>query len=143
MTMPPIPTWYQGREQVGVFLSSWVLTGSKRWRLIPARANGQLAFGAYAWDEKKQAFVADAVKVVGLRGTQIEEITAFRTPDALHGLGLPDTIPAHWQSQRPGRSSVTAGRDGNVGDELRCQPEQDPSVQEFLGPFLCTRRTAG
>jgi hypothetical protein len=79
-----------------------VLTGSKRWRLIPARANGQLAFGAYAWDEKAQAFVADAVKVVGLRGTQIKEITAFRTPDALHGLGLPDTIPAHWQSQRPG-----------------------------------------
>ena len=95
MTMPPIPTWYQGREQVGVFLSSLVMAGSRRWRLIPARANGQLAFGAYVWDEKAQAFVADAVKVVGLRGTQIEEITAFRSPDALRGLGLPDAIPAH------------------------------------------------
>src|SRR6516225_2994524 len=100
MTMPPIPTWYQGREQVGVFLNSWVLTGAQRWRLLPARANGQLAFGAYVWDEKAQAFVADAVTVVGLRGTQIEEITAFRTPDALRGLGLPGAIPAHWQGQR-------------------------------------------
>ena len=100
MTMPPIPTWYRGREQVGVFLRSWVMAGPKRWRLIPARANGQLAFGAYVWDEKAQAFVADAVKVVGLRGTQIEEITAFRNLDAVLGLGLPGAIPAHWQGQR-------------------------------------------
>ena len=103
MTMPPIPTWYRGREQVGVFLRSWVMAGPKRWRLIPARANGQLAFGAYAWAEKAQAFVPDAVKVVGLRGTQIEEITAFRNPDAVLGLGLPGAIPGTMaEPARPG-----------------------------------------
>jgi hypothetical protein len=32
--------------------------------------------------------------VVGLRGTQTEEITAFRTPDALRSLGLPAAVPA-------------------------------------------------
>src|SRR5262249_51333465 len=43
LTMPPLPSWYHGRDQVAAFLSGTVLTGSTRWRLIPARVNGQLA----------------------------------------------------------------------------------------------------
>lgn len=94
MTMPPLPTWYQGREQIGAFLGGWVLAYPRRWRLIPARANAQLAFGAYIWDEAAQTFLPEAVMVVGLRGTQTEEITAFLTPGALRSLGLPAAVPA-------------------------------------------------
>jgi RNA polymerase sigma-70 factor (ECF subfamily) len=95
MAMPPLPAWYRGREQVGMFLSRWPLAGAKRWRLIPACANGQLAFGAYAWDDKAQTFTPHAVGVLTLRGAQIEEITAFLTPDAFHRFNLPDAIPAN------------------------------------------------
>jgi RNA polymerase sigma-70 factor (ECF subfamily) len=88
MAMPPLPTWYRGREQVAAFLSGGPLAGATRWRLIPARANGQLAFGAYAWDAQAQAFMPYAVNVLTLRGTQIQEITGFLTPDAFRGFDL-------------------------------------------------------
>jgi RNA polymerase sigma-70 factor, ECF subfamily len=91
-TMPPLPSWYSSREAVATFLRGWPLSGVKRWRLIPARANGQLAVGGYVWDEETRAFLPHGVNVLTLRGAQIEEITAFLTPDAFRGLGLPDAI---------------------------------------------------
>jgi RNA polymerase sigma-70 factor (ECF subfamily) len=95
MTMPPLPTWYRGREQVAIFLGGGLLAGATRWRLIPVRANGQLAFFAYAWDDKTQAFMPHAVNVLTLRGAQIQEITAFLTPDAFRGFDLPAAVPAN------------------------------------------------
>jgi RNA polymerase sigma-70 factor, ECF subfamily len=92
MTMPPLPSWYRGREAVAVFLRGLPLGGAKRWRLIPARANGQLAFGKYIWDEERHAFMPHGVNVLTLRGTQIEEITAFLTPDAFRQFGLADAL---------------------------------------------------
>jgi RNA polymerase sigma-70 factor, ECF subfamily len=94
MTMPPLPTWYHGRQQVGTFLSGRALTGATRSRLIPVHANGQLAFGAYTWDEKTQACTPHGVIVLTLRGAQIEEITAFLLPDAFPSFDLPSAIPA-------------------------------------------------
>ena len=94
MTMPPLPTWYRGREQVAIFLGGGPLAGAKRWRLIPARANGQLAFCAYAWDDKTQTFTPYAISVLTLRGAQIQEITAFLGPDTFRGFDLPAAVPA-------------------------------------------------
>jgi RNA polymerase sigma-70 factor, ECF subfamily len=91
LVMPPLPAWYRGRDQVGVFLDG-LLAAPARWRLVPARANGQLAFGAYAWDDQAQAFLPRAVDVLTLRGTQIQEITAFLGPDAFGGFGLPAAL---------------------------------------------------
>ena len=93
LAMPPLPTWYRGRQQVAIFLSSGPLAGATRWRLIPARANGQLAFGAYAWEDKTQTFTPRAVDVLTLRGAQIQEITAFLTPDAFRRFDLPGILP--------------------------------------------------
>ena len=95
MTMPPLPTWYRGREQVANFLGGGPLAGATRWRLIPVRANGQVAFFAYAWDDKTQAFMPHAVNVLTLRGAQIYEITAFLTPDAFRGFDFPAAVPAY------------------------------------------------
>jgi len=71
------------------------LAGATRWRLIPVRANGQLAFFTYAWDDKTQAFMPHAVNVLTLRGAQIQEITASLTPDAFRGCDLPAAVPAN------------------------------------------------
>src|ERR687896_322730 len=62
-TMPPLPTWYRGREAVGAFLRGHVLSSENRWRLVPARANGQLAFGNYRWDEERQSFLPRSISV--------------------------------------------------------------------------------
>ena len=94
MAMPPRPTWFRGRQQVGLFLRTGPLAGAMRWRLMPARANGQLAFGCYLWDEETQTFLLHGVNVLTLRGTQIEETTTFLTPGVFRRFGLPGAIPA-------------------------------------------------
>ena len=62
------------------------------WRLVPARANGQLAFGKYIWNREKRTFMPHGVNVLTLHGSRIAEITAFLTPDAFGRFGLADEI---------------------------------------------------
>ena len=44
MEMPPIPTWFSGRDAVSGFLGRRVLRRPDQWRLVPTRANAQPAF---------------------------------------------------------------------------------------------------
>jgi RNA polymerase sigma-70 factor (ECF subfamily) len=90
--MPPLPTWYCGREAVAAFLEGWPLSREGRWRLIPVRANGQLAFGHYDWDEERGAFRAHGITVLTLDGERIAEITAFLDAELIPRFGLPDEI---------------------------------------------------
>jgi RNA polymerase sigma-70 factor, ECF subfamily len=92
MTMPPLPTWYQGREAVAAFLRGWPLRRDGRWRVVPVRANGQLAFGHYSWDEERETFAAHTITVLTLDGERIAEITAFIDAELLPRFGLPDEI---------------------------------------------------
>jgi RNA polymerase sigma-70 factor (ECF subfamily) len=89
LTMPPIPTWFRGRDVVAAFLRDRPLADRHRWRVVPTRANGQPAFGHYLWDG--EAFAAREVVVLTLRGDRIAEITSFRDPGLLERFGLPDT----------------------------------------------------
>jgi RNA polymerase sigma-70 factor (ECF subfamily) len=91
-TMPPVPTWYRGHEAVAAFLSDYVLAGDKRWRLVPARANGQLAFGNYRWDEARGIFEPRSLSVLTLGREGIAEITTFLGSGLLLLFGLPDQI---------------------------------------------------
>ena len=90
--MPPLPTWYRGREAVAAFLKRHVLASENRWRLVPARANGQLAFGNYRWDEQREAFEPRSISVLTLAGEGIAEITTFLDPGLLSRFGLPEQI---------------------------------------------------
>ncbi len=92
MTMPPLSTWYRGREAVTAFLTADVLGSDKRWRLVPARANGQLAFGNYRWDEQRETFEARSISVLTLDREGIAEITTFLGPELLERFGLPDEL---------------------------------------------------
>ena len=47
-TMPPFDAWYEGPDAVEAFLPA----KHGEWRLVPARANGQVALGAYRWDPR-------------------------------------------------------------------------------------------
>ena len=80
-TMPPIPTWFAGREAVARFFRERVF--SQVWRLAPLRANGQLAFACY----QDTHFRLGALNVVAVRGGQISEITGFLQP-AVHAFFL-------------------------------------------------------
>ena len=75
--MPPLASWFHGRESLSVFLAGWPLSGDWRWRPIPVRANGQPALAFYTWDEDEQAYVPFALNVLTLRGEQISDVVAF------------------------------------------------------------------
>jgi RNA polymerase sigma-70 factor (ECF subfamily) len=92
ITMPPLPTWYRGRDAVEIFLRSVALAAGIRWRLRPVSANGQLAFGEYRWNECNRHFVAEAVTVLTLANALIADITAFRGPGLFAQFGLPELL---------------------------------------------------
>ncbi|MGC5015448.1 sigma-70 family RNA polymerase sigma factor [Streptosporangium sp. DT93] len=88
--MPPLPEWYQGREAIRAFLLAGPF--DHRWRFLPARANGQLAFGTYAWDAGRGAYTAAGLDLLALRGTRISEVVSFLMPELFAVFGLPDEI---------------------------------------------------
>ncbi len=47
LTMPPAPLEYQGHAPIARFLAAIAFRDGRTYRLVPARANGQLAFAAY------------------------------------------------------------------------------------------------
>jgi RNA polymerase sigma-70 factor (ECF subfamily) len=89
IAMPPMPTWYRGREAVAAFLARFPLAPGLRWRVVPARASGQLAFGFYLWNDEQRGFLAHSVNVLTLDGARIADLTAFITPEAFGRFGLP------------------------------------------------------
>src|SRR5438445_7605182 len=76
-TMPPLRTWFHGREEIGIFLAGWPLSGLWRWRPLLVRANGQPALAFYSWDDDEQAYLPFALNVLTLRGDCISDVTAF------------------------------------------------------------------
>jgi RNA polymerase sigma-70 factor (ECF subfamily) len=77
--MPPLRTWFRGRDAIAVFLAGWPLSGEWRWRPIRARANGQEALAFYSWDAKEESYLPFALNVLTLRGESVSEVNAFIT----------------------------------------------------------------
>lgn len=94
LTMPPYSMWFRGAAAIGEFFASSPLSAVMRgrWRLLPTRANGQLAFASYLWDEKYETCVAHGLNIVTLRGSLITEVTAFLTDASFFQLGLPTQL---------------------------------------------------
>ena len=88
LAMPPIPSWYRGRDAIEMVLSRVVLDGTRSWRMLTTSANGQLAAGAYVLDGAG-VYVPHGVTVLTLKGDLIDEMTHFRTPALIERFGLP------------------------------------------------------
>jgi len=81
-TMPPLGTWFGGRDEIEIFLRGSPLSGTWNWKPIRVRANGQEALAFYQWDEDEGAYKRFALNVLTFRGEQIADVTAFITTDA-------------------------------------------------------------
>jgi RNA polymerase sigma-70 factor (ECF subfamily) len=92
LTMPPVPTWFQGREAIAGFLARRPLTGRHRWRLVPTWANGQPAFATYGWESENERFEPHEIVVLTLEGARIAEITAFLSSEPFERFGLPAAL---------------------------------------------------
>jgi RNA polymerase sigma-70 factor (ECF subfamily) len=96
--MPPFPTWYRGPRDIAVFIAGHAL--GERWRLVPARASGQLAFGKYQRDPEGGGHRAVALDVLTLRDGEIAGLTAFVTPRVAPVYEVPDWVATFGMPER-------------------------------------------
>ena len=95
ITMPPIPTWYRGRDAVRAFLAERVLRGERPRRLLAgARERSRRRSVSNVWDAESERLLAHGITVLTLKGVRIEEITAFLMPEAFARFGLPSELAA-------------------------------------------------
>src|SRR5579862_3670067 len=90
IAMPPVPFGYEGRDLVARYCASLFAAG-RRFDLVPVRANGQPAFGAYL---RGPAGIrhATACYVLTLAGGQVCAMTRFEA-SVLPWFGLPRSLP--------------------------------------------------
>jgi RNA polymerase sigma-70 factor, ECF subfamily len=88
-TMPPTPSWHDGRDAIAWAVEQSAAPGSPqyvgRWKLMPFGVNLQLATAAYLQrpgESEYRAFALDALRV---EDGQVAEITAFIQPGADSG----------------------------------------------------------
>jgi RNA polymerase sigma-70 factor (ECF subfamily) len=93
LEMPPTPTWFAGRESVGRFFDSRVLTVPGAVRMVPTAANGQPAVAMYQRGPDNVHHV-HAVMVLSTSGAGISRIVAFRDPALFELFELPQTLGA-------------------------------------------------
>jgi len=75
--MPPLASWYQGRQAIATWAAGWPLSGAWSWRTVFTHANGQPALGFYAWNAEDSRYRPFALNVLTLRGDQVSDVTAF------------------------------------------------------------------
>jgi len=91
ISMPPMPFEYEGRDVVARFCASLFRAG-RRFDLVPTRANGQPAFGAYL---RAPGGISHGIGlyVLTLTGHRICAMTRFES-SVLGWFGLPRSLPS-------------------------------------------------
>ena len=87
LSMPPSPSWYQGREAIRIFVAATVFADGgmfadramRRWRLAGTRANRSPAFVIFqrVQTDEYQPF---GLHVIQAEGGRISNITTFINP---------------------------------------------------------------
>jgi RNA polymerase sigma-70 factor (TIGR02960 family) len=90
MSMPPMPFEYEGRDLVVRFCAS-IFGAGRRFDLVPTRANGQPAFGAYLRTPNGTSH-GIGLYVLTLTGDRIHGMTRFDN-GVLPWFGLPRSLP--------------------------------------------------
>ena len=91
LSMPPLPLEYEGLDVVTRFYASMIGSG-RRFDLVPTRANGQPAFGAYLRASTGIRH-GTGLLVLTLTGDRICSVTRFDT-SVLPWFGLPRSLPS-------------------------------------------------
>jgi RNA polymerase sigma-70 factor (ECF subfamily) len=92
-SMPPIPSWYRGRDSIGALISKTIFSGEAqgRWRLLPTRANRQIAFGLYRLSESG-VYQVYGIQVLRFEDGLIADIITFRHPALATHFKLPASL---------------------------------------------------
>ena len=88
--MPPLVNWFRGHKAIAEFLAA--APYHVDWRHRPTRANGQLAVGCYAWDERARVHLPYGLDVLAVRGDSITAVVSFIDGSRLAAHGLPPQL---------------------------------------------------
>jgi RNA polymerase sigma-70 factor (ECF subfamily) len=92
--MPPRSEWFRGRAAIGAFLGANPLAPDRHWRLVPVRANGQVAFAFYGPRDAGGRFPAHGIEVVTFAGDgRVSDVTTFHDARAFARFDLPAEPP--------------------------------------------------
>jgi RNA polymerase sigma-70 factor (ECF subfamily) len=91
--MPPLPTWFAGREAIRRFLARQVFGAPRAWRMVATSANGQPAVAAYLRGGDG-GYDAHAIQVLTVTATGIARVVAFLDPSLFVTFDLPRTYDA-------------------------------------------------
>jgi hypothetical protein len=90
VSMPPVPFEYEGRDVVARLFAS-IFGSGRRFDLVPTRANGQPAYGAYVRAASGTRH-GTGVIVLTVSGDRIRAMTHF-DKSVLPWFGLPRSLP--------------------------------------------------
>lgn len=100
LSMPPSPSWYAGRESIGMFAGNTVFANEGmmfpgvalgRWKLLPVRANGQAGAAVYQRMENGE-YHPFGVHVLSCEKGQISQVSCFIDPSLPTRFGLPKIL---------------------------------------------------
>lgn len=97
VSMPPSPSWYQGRAAIGEFMLRTFFMGDApgRWKLLPTHANGQPAAGVYLREESSDTYHPFTLHVLSIDCAQVVQVISFIYPQLFERFGLPGRLTAN------------------------------------------------
>lgn len=90
--MPPMPAWFHGRQAIGRFFETRILTSPGKFALLPVTANGQPAFAVYQREDDGTRR-SHGIQVLTTAGPRITAITAFLDPSLFPLFSQPAALP--------------------------------------------------
>ncbi|WP_435822206.1 RNA polymerase subunit sigma-70 [Actinacidiphila alni] len=91
LEMPPVPLWYRGSRDYGLFMDRVFRMRGTGWATTPLTANGQPAFAAYA-PEPDGGLGLHTLQVLTVAGGRIAHNTVFADPRVFGAFRLPPRI---------------------------------------------------
>ena len=96
LTMPPTPSWFEGREAITGLFASWLDVGSPHYvgevRRVAVAANGQPGSAGYLRRPGDSAYRPLGLEVLRIENGKVAEITMFVTGELFPAFELPDAL---------------------------------------------------
>lgn len=99
LAMPPSPSWYQGRDAIGLFVAATIFADGgmfsgkarHRWRLLPTGANASPAYAIYQRDANNN-YQAFGILLLTHEEHRLTQIISFIDPSLPPYFGLPAAL---------------------------------------------------